>query len=122
MVRIFKSASHVTGYQVQLKFQIAQHSRDRFLMERIVSYLDCGFISERGDILDFQVTRFSDITDNIIPFFKKYPIRGVKLNNFNDFCKGAILVSNKEHLTVQGLEKIKLLNSNMNTLRKSNED
>lgn len=90
-------------------------------MERIVSYLGCGFISERGDILDFQVTKFSDITDKIIPFFEKYPIRGVKLDNYNDFCKGAILVSNKEHLTVEGLEKTRLLNSNMNTLRDSNE-
>ena len=117
MVRVFKSANHAIGYQVQLRFQITQQSRDRFLMERLVSYLDCGFISERGDILDFQVTKFRDIADKIIPFFEKYPIIGVKLDNYNDFCKVAKLVENKEHLTVEGLEKIKLLKSNMNTLR-----
>lgn len=120
MVRVFKSTSHVMGYQVQLRFQITQQSRDKFLMERLVSYLGCGFISERGDIVDFQVTKFMDITDKIIPFFEKYSIIGVKLDNYNDFCKVVKLVSNKEHLTVEGLEKIRLLKSNMNTLRDIN--
>ena len=108
------------GYQVQLRFQITQQSRDKFLMERLVSYLDCGFISERSDIVDFQVTNFTDITDKIIPFFEKYPIIGVKLDNYNDFCEVAKLVRNKEHLTVEGLEKIRLIKSNMNTLRDIN--
>lgn len=68
MVKVFKSTSHVLGYQVQLRFQITQQFRDKFLMERLVSYLSCGFISERSDIIDYQVTKFIDITDNIIPF------------------------------------------------------
>lgn len=119
-VRMFKSASHAIGYQVQLRFQITQQSRDKFLMERFVSYLGCGYISERGDIVDFQVTNLMDIVDKIIPFFEKYPIIGVKLDNYNDFCKAAQLVKDKEHLTVEGLEKIRLLKSNMNTLRDIN--
>lgn len=120
MVRVFNSASHAIGHQVQLRFQITQQSRDKFLMERLVSYLGCGFISERGDIVDFQVTKFMDITDKIIPFFEKYPIIGVKLDNYNDFCKVAKLIRDKEHLTVEGLEKIRLLKSKMNTLRDIN--
>ncbi len=120
MVRISTSTSHAIGYQVQLRFQITQQSRDKFLMESLVSYLDCGYISERGDIVDFRVTKFVDITDKIIPFFEKYHIIGVKLDNFNDFCKVAKLVENKEHLTVEGLEKIRLIKANMNTLRDIN--
>jgi hypothetical protein len=69
-----------------------------------------------------------DIVDKIIPFFEKYPIIGVKLDNYNDFCKAAQFIKDKEHLTVEGLEKIRLptavhpptggrlLKSNMNTL------
>ena len=89
-------------------------------MERLISYLGCGYISERGDIVDFHVTKFTDITNNIIPFFEKYPVIGVKLDNYKDFCKVAELVSDKKHLTVEGLEKIRLLKSNMNTLRDIN--
>ena len=119
-VRVFNSASHAIGYQVQLRFQITQQSRDKFIIERLISYLGCGYISERGDIVDFHVTKFADITDKVIPFFEKYPVIGVKLENYKDFCKVAKLVSDKKHLTVEGLEKIRLLKSNMNTLRDIN--
>jgi len=116
-VRIFESANHKTGYQVQLRFQITQHNRDKNLMEKLVEYLGCGFISERGDIVDFHVTKFNDVYHKIIPFFEKYQIIGVKLENFNDFCKVANLVNNKEHLTLEGLTKIRELKLKMNTLR-----
>lgn len=116
-VRISESVSHSTGYQIQLKFQITQQNRDKKLMEKLVSYLGCGYISERGDIVDFHVTKFEDIINKIIPFFEKYPILGVKSENFKDFCKVAELMKNKEHLTEKGLEKIRLIKSNMNTLR-----
>ncbi len=120
MVKVFNSSNYKIGYQVQLKFQITQQSRDRKLMERLVNYLGCGYISERGDIVDFHVIKFMDITNKIIPFFEKYPVVGVKLENLNDFCKVAKLVKDKEHLTVEGLEKIRLLKSQMNTLRDIN--
>lgn len=117
LVRVFNSTGHKTGYQVQLRFQITQQSRDRKLMAKIVNCLGCGFISERSDIVDFHVTKIMDITDKIIPFFEKYTIIGIKQANFYDFCKVAKLVKDKEHLSVEGLEKIKLLKSKMNTLR-----
>ncbi len=116
-VRISKSASYLTVYQVQLKFQITQHKRDKKLMEKLIDYLGCGYISEREDIVDFVVTKLEDIINKIIPFFEKYPILGVKSENLKDFCKVAELMKNKEHLTVEGLEKIRLIKSRMNTLR-----
>lgn len=119
-VRVYNSVSHVTGYQVQLRFQITQQSRDKFLMERLVSYLGCGYISERGDIVDFHVTKFMDVSEKIIPFFEKYPIIGVKLDNYKDFCEVANLIKDKKHLTVEGLEEIRQFKSNMNTLRDIN--
>jgi len=86
-------------------------------MEKLIDYLGCGYISEREDIVDFVVTKLEDIINKIIPFFEKYPILGVKSENFKDFCKVAELMKNKEHLTVEGLEKIRLIKSRMNTLR-----
>lgn len=55
MVRLFKSTSYAIGYQTQLKFQITQQARDKYLMERLVSYLDCGYISEGGDFSSNQI-------------------------------------------------------------------
>nr|AVD96821.1 double-motif LAGLIDADG homing endonuclease [Ophiostoma novo-ulmi subsp. novo-ulmi] len=112
-----KSSSHVTGYQVQLRFQITQHNRDKFLMESIIDYLGCGYISHRGDILDFHVLNIKEIVEKVIPFFKENPILGVKSQNFNDFCDAAEIIKNKEHLTEEGITKLNLLKSRMNTLR-----
>ena len=88
-VRVFNSSHNITGSQVQLRFQLTQQSRDLVLMENIIKYLSCGNISKRGDIIDIHVTKFTDITEKIIPLFEKYPVIGVKRENFNDFCKVA---------------------------------
>ena len=122
MVKIFKSSNHKTGYQVQLKYQLTQQFRDKTLMETIAKYLDCGSISIRGDIVDFYVVKLTDITKNIIPFFEKYRIVGVKSLNYEDFIKVADIMNNKDHLTEQGLEKIKQIKSNMNDSRVENKD
>jgi hypothetical protein len=66
----------------------------------------------------FKVTKFSDIANIIIPFFKKHPIPGVKSKDFNDFCLVAELIKNKEHLTEEGLNRIRKIKTGMNTGRK----
>jgi hypothetical protein len=63
------------------------------------------------------VTKFSDIADIIIPFFKKHPIPGVKSKDFHDFCLVAELIKNKAHLTEDGLNQIRLIKAGMNTGR-----
>jgi hypothetical protein len=120
-VRVFSSSNHRMGYQVQLRFQITQQCRDKDLMEKIVKYRPsrCGYISIRGDIVDFHVTKYSDVVEHIIPFFAKYPILGVKEENYEDFKLVAALIENKEHLTEEGLEKIKEIKSRMNASRES---
>lgn len=49
-------------------------------MRILIKYLDCGSYIARSDVSagDLVVSRFSDITDEIIPFFEKYPLHGVK--------------------------------------------
>ena len=107
MIRLMNSSTHKLGYQVGLRFQITQHSKDRALMENIVNYLDCGYLSVRDDIIDYHVTKFSDIIEKIIPFFDKYLILGVKSKDFEDFKSVASIIQDKKHLTEEGLLKIK---------------
>ena len=51
-----------------------------------------------------KVTKFNDIINKIIPFFKKYPILCMKALDFDDLCKVTELMKNKMHLTKEGLE------------------
>lgn len=118
LVNISDSPTHKLGSKVELRFQITQHNRDALLMESLVKYLDCGKVFRSREAVDFVVTKFSDITEKIIPFIEKYPIQGVKRENFEIFKIVAELIKNKEHLTLEGLKEIKELKSKMNTQKK----
>jgi hypothetical protein len=114
-INLFKATTK-TGFAVALVFQVTQHSRDVELMSSLVSFFGCGRYSLRSnkDSGDFLVTRFSDITEKIIPFFKNYAIEGAKSYDFADFCKAAEIIKAKGHLTSEGLEQIRLIKPGMN--------
>lgn len=117
-----KSKSHTVGYQVRLKFQLTQHSRDSLLMSYLINYLDCGVLRKVGDrpAVDIVVTNFLNVEKKIIPFFTKYPLIGSKKLDFYDFCEAALIIKNKDHLTEEGLDKIKKIKLRMNTKRNWN--
>jgi hypothetical protein len=66
---------------------------------------------------DIEVTKFSDLSKKILPFFFKYPIEGVKSKDLFDFCSVAELIKNKAHLTKEGLEAIRKIKKGMNKYR-----
>jgi len=104
--------------QVLLRFKLTQHSRDEQLMRSLVNYLDCGkiYVNERS--VDFIVTKFSDITNKLIPLFGKYPIQGIKNLNYLDFLKVWQLMINDLHLTDKGVKLIRKIKAGMNLGRK----
>lgn len=119
-VTIKKSDKYLLGESVQLRFQITQHSRDEQLLRSLISYLGCGrySFSQGRDWGDFVVTKFSDLTEKVIPFFEKSPIVGVKSHDFEDFKKVSKLMKEGAHLTQEGLEEIKQIKAGMNKVRK----
>ncbi len=105
-----------TGYSVELRFQVTQHSRDAELMKTLVVYLGCGNYSSKSkqDIGDFIVGRLGDNLEKIIPFFDKHLLQGTKAQDFADFKRVGELIKNKAHLTAEGLEQIKKIKAGMN--------
>jgi hypothetical protein len=88
-------------------------------LESFVNYIGCGryyFASGRNEVY-FITTTFSDVYEKIIPLFNKYPMLGSKQQNYLDFVKVAELIRSKDHLTKEGLAKIKVIKSNMNNNR-----
>ena len=75
-------------------------------------------MTKNRNAFDYRVTRLSSIENKIIPLFKKYPIRGVKGQDFADLCIVAEMMKEKKHLTAEGLEQIKKIKAGMNTGRK----
>lgn len=119
-ISIRNSSTTKLGKSVVLKFHIVQHSRDSELMKMLISNLGCGKIELvlKQSAVYFVVTNFKDIFEKILPLFDNHPIQGVKALNYLDFKKVVHLIYNKEHLTEQGLSKIKSIKLNMNSLRK----
>ena len=118
-VSIRKSPFTVTGYAVEIKLRIAQHSRDIKLIKSLVSYLECGRVEEdlKYPMVYFVVNRLEDILIKVIPFFDLYPILGVKGLDYPCFKHVANLMKDKAHLTEKGLEKIRGIKPEMNKLR-----
>ena len=116
-VSVRKSATYKLNERVELIFQITQHTRDEVLIRSLIKYFDCGRVSKTREIIDYQVSRFSDLENKIIPFFKEYQILGAKSKDFNDFCNVNQIVKEKKYLTKEGLEQIKKIKDGMNRRR-----
>jgi hypothetical protein len=119
LVNMIESNRNTIGQVIQLIFKISQHHRDKKLLELITKYMNCGAVySHSENAFVYQVTKFEDINNKLIPFFKAHSILGIKQLDYQDFCKIATLISEGKHLTHNGLDKIKLIKDKMNTKRK----
>ena len=83
-------------------------------MELIIKNLGTGIIETRGNNLavDLTITKFSDITNIIIPFFDKNNVLGVKQLDYQDWWKVAKLMI--EESPTPGLNLIRTIKSGMN--------
>ena len=119
-VRISQSKSVKIGYYVILRFRIYQHERNIKLMELLVKYLGGGKLEKQTNqkVVNLLINKISDITNIIIPFFEVHPLNGVKQLDFLDWCKIANLMNKGSHLTIEGLDLIRKIKSNINKGRK----
>ena len=118
LVAVKKSPGYSGGFQVQLVFEIGQHLRDHILLVSFISFFNAGSVIKYKNASFYRVTKFDDIVNKIIPFFKKYKIIGVKALDFKDFCQVAKLIKQKKHLTKEGLQEIRKIKAGYNTGRK----
>ena len=117
-IKISKSSTSKLGSRVQLRFSIGLNIREKALVKYLVSYFN---LSENlkntylGDnYASFQIVNFLDIMNIIIPFFEAYPVQGKKSLDFIDFKKVGEIIKNKEHLTLEGFNKILEIKARMN--------
>jgi hypothetical protein len=104
------------GWHVQLIFTIKLHKKDHPLLKRLQSYLKgVGKIKERTDeCFEYRVSSTSDLAI-IINNFEKYPLVTQKQADFKLFKQAYELIKRKEHLTIEGIQKIVSIRASMNT-------
>jgi hypothetical protein len=119
-ISITKNSKMSVGYNVQVKMHITQNTTSVKVLHLIKDFFGCGSMvihNKTGDRMRFQITGLKDINNILIPFLDKYTLLSSKFLNYQDFKKAVKLINNKEHLTLEGIQKLKYLSKNMNTGR-----
>ena len=116
IVFIRKTPKFKIGWSVEAKFQIGLHQRDREILELIKFYfLEQGNIYKQGENgIMYKVTSLSILINIIIYHFEKYPLITQKQADFELFKMVVLIMSRKEHLTIEGLKKLVSIKASLN--------
>ena len=114
LIIISKDKKYKTGWRVIPCFLIGLHQKDLALLEQIQSHFSVGNITKHGSLsIQYRVQSIKDLS-TIIEHFEKYPLITKKRADFLLFKMAVNLINNKEHLTIEGLQKIISLRASMN--------
>lgn len=116
-VDILKNATMALGYQVQLRFTIAQHIRDAELMQRLQQFFGCGTIVKDGPtMLQLRIRGFADLV-KVFHLLEEYPLQTQKALDAAAFLQVYKMMTTGQHLTQVGLDEIIKIKSTMNRAR-----
>src|SRR5204863_8221313 len=73
-----------------------------------------GSISKNQNMLIYYISKLSDLNNVIKPHFQKYSLLTQKAADFILFKEVVKLMNNKEHLSIEGIQKIISIKSSMN--------
>lgn len=105
-----------SNYKIRLYFQISLHVKDEKVLELMIDELKVGKIyrtKSRPDASELQVSSIKEMK-LIVEFFDRYPLISQKFADYILFKEAYLLISNKEHLTNNGLKKLVSLKASSN--------
>nr|YP_007507052.1 endonuclease-like protein [Ceratocystis cacaofunesta]YP_009704191.1 endonuclease-like protein [Ceratocystis fimbriata]YP_009710343.1 endonuclease-like protein [Ceratocystis albifundus]AFO38107.1 endonuclease-like protein [Ceratocystis cacaofunesta]QEN73754.1 endonuclease-like protein [Ceratocystis fimbriata]QFX74845.1 endonuclease-like protein [Ceratocystis albifundus] len=118
VVVILRNPSYKTGWSVQTRVQIKMHEKDRALLLKIKEYFGgIGNITKPNKNLtvEYRVYSLNDIINFILPHFDKYPLVTKKYTDYLLFKQIVFTMLNKEHVTIEGIQKIVNIRASLNT-------
>ena len=106
---------------VEPKFYVKLVERDKDILFALKAFFGCGSVYFQKDTRPnhqqcyrYEVYRWDDLSNVIIPFFKKHSLRFVtKKNDFVVFCQMMRLLNKKAHLTDTGVQQLLMLKQRM---------
>ena len=114
-VSVLKSSSTLIGRQIAARFKITTHIKDLPLLRDFQTYFGgVGRIVIYKDTCTFRVDSLKQISNVIIPHFNKYPPITQKLGDYLLFRDIIKRMNNREHLTLQGLDRILSIKASLN--------
>ena len=114
-VGINEHVDMTAGYQVLPEFTVVQHERDVQVLHAFKAYFGCGVVRRNhGDRMAYRVRGQTHLWECIVPFFVKHPLKTKKRLDFQKFKRVLRMMQAGEHLTPQGIEKIRDIAAKMN--------
>ena len=111
---VLKSSSYKFGWEIQLSFQIKLHVRDYPILLRIQHGLGgIGTVASHQSSCALRVKKLNELIELMI-FFDKYPLISWKRGDYLLFKQILSIIQLKEHLTLQGLQKIVNIRATLN--------
>ena len=115
-VGINRHPEMASGFQVLPEFTVVQHRRDIQLLYALKGFFGCGVVrTNHAERMAYRVRSLDHLSNNIVPFFERHPLKSKKRIDFVKFRKILQLMAMGEHLTIAGIEKIRAIASTMNT-------
>ena len=103
------------GFQVLPEFTVVQHERDVQVLHGLKGYFGCGVVRKNhADRMAYRVRSKEHLLQTILPFFLKHPLKSKKNIDFLKFRDVLLMMEKDEHLTSEGIAKIRDIASQMN--------
>ena len=114
-VGINAHAEMTTGFQVLPEFTVVQHERDVQVLHALKAHFGCGVVrTNHGDRMAYRVRGVKHLLEHVVPFFVKHPLKTRKNVDFLKFRDVLLLMQAGNHLTAEGVERIRSIASQMN--------
>ena len=116
-LKVSKSSTTRSGWNVIPEFQIALHSRDLLLLRKIHSFFAIGIVKERSNRIQayYSVQSARALADVIIPHFDRYPLLTQKKADYLMFKQAVnILLEGEARSSMEGMQKIISIKASMN--------
>ena len=105
-----------SGFQVLPEFTVVQHQRDIALLYALKKFFGCGVVRKNhAERMAYRVRSIDHLHSKIIPFFEKHKLKSKKRMDFIKFRRILLMMTRREHLTVEGIEAIRTTTVTMNT-------
>ena len=109
VITILKNPRYKIGWNVQVRFQIKLHEKDRALLLLIQEYFNnIGYISKINDksTVEFRVSDITNLNNLIIPHFEKYLLLTNKYKDLQIFKQIVLLMLENKHTNIEGFKEI----------------
>ncbi len=120
-VSTIRNQTTQSGWQIFPEFVVTQGAKSRSALELIQEFFRCGRIYEnrrhdnhRESLLRYCVRSQQELRERIIPFFKRYPLRTEKKNDFEKFARILSIMEQGRHKTIKEIRSIAEIIQTMN--------